>query len=444
MARLDQYKAYANQLVRNPDSAEYLTKQYGIIADQLQNSKQTFWIAKRAYELDPGNFSALFNYGTALNRSGEFEKSLQIYKKCAEVAPLRRRAEAYHHVGITYRALGENKKACDWYQRAYDICGDPAILKDKALATLAMGKLSEGLQIFECRRDIAKKRLASNPYALKITLQKLPDDALHWQGEDLTGKTITVYHEEGAGDFIQFCRFIPRLRERNPAAVFLTGPQPDLLDCVRDNIRVDNVLPLGDFKSDYTVGSMTLPWRVGADMKDVDGKPYFRAEPFPLPRRGDLNVGLVWRGNPQYGADVHRSMAFGEFCPLFDMPGVAFHSLQMGAPSMEVGWLGLDGFVANLEPLATSWRETARLVSALDAVVTVDTAVAHLAGALGKPVFILATYHSDWRWNRNSQKSVWYDSARVIRQKKQDDWAPCIAEVKRQLKEMSLGRRQAA
>lgn len=441
--KLDMYRAQASNLVRNPDNQKALTKQYGIIADNLQNSKHTFWIAKRAYDLDPNDFNAMFNYGTALNRTGDFDRALQVYKRCAEIAPLRRRAEAYHHVGITYRAMGENRKACDWYQRAYDICGDPAILKDKALAMLALGKLNEGLQVFECRREIAKSKVAQGSWSFQ-TLGKLPDDALHWQGEDLTGKSITVYHEEGSGDFIQFCRFIPRLAAFNPAAVYLTGPNPDLLDLVSDNISVAGIVPLDSFKSDYTVGSMTLPWRVGVDMGDVNGKPYFKADPFPLPKRGNLNVGLVWRGNPKYGADIHRSMAFSEFSPLFEMPGVAFHSLQCGAPSMEVGWLGLDGFVANLEPLASSWRQTATLISALDAVVTVDTAVAHLAGALGKPVFILITAHSDWRWNRNSQKSVWYDSARVIRQKKQDDWAPCIAEVKRQLKDMALGRRQAA
>jgi hypothetical protein len=130
---------------------------------------------------------------------------------------------------------------------------------------------------------------------------------------------------------------------------------------------------------------------------------------------------------------------------LFDLPGVAFYSLQCGPASLEVTNLGLDGFVGNLEPLAKTWRDTARLIQALDVVVTVDTAVAHLAGALGKPVFILVTNASDWRWNRNSEKTAWYDSARVIRQKKQDEWAPCIEIVKERLRNMlDAQRRQAA
>jgi hypothetical protein len=179
---------------------------------------------------------------------------------------------------------------------------------------------------------------------------------------------------------------------------------------------------------------MSLPWRCGVDYPNVSGAAYFKAEAAQIPLRGKLNVGLVWRGNPAYGQDVHRSMDFGEFCPLFDLPGVAFYSLQAGAPGLEVTNLGLDGFIANLEPLAQSWRDTARLVQALDVVVSVDTAVAHLAGALGKPVYILTTNASDWRWNRASQKTVWYDSARVIRQRKQDEWCPSIDIVREKLK----------
>jgi hypothetical protein len=155
-------------------------------------------------------------------------------------------------------------------------------------------------------------------------------------------------------------------------------------------------------------------------------------------------VGLVWRGNAAYLADTQRSMPFTTYCPLFDLPGVAFYSLQVGPPGLEVTEAGFDGFVANLEPFMPNWRGTARVISALDAVVSIDTSVAHLAGALGKPVFTLVTSNSDWRWDRNSSRSIWYDSMRVIRQHKQDDWAPCIEEVKSRLKEMSLQQRRAA
>lgn len=441
---VDKYKAYASDLIRNPDDATALVNQFAVISKTKENARHYLPLARRAYEIAPHDISPLFNYGSALHRVGEFEKALEIYQRCNKIAPQDWKAKIQHHLGVAYRALGENRKAAEHYQRAYDLEPNPNILKDKALAVLAQGRLNEGLQLFEVRREAAVWKLHESGGHL-ISQAKLPDGVVHWEGQDLTGRTVVVYHEEGSGDFIQFCRFIPKLREKGAKHVYLCGPVENLLELVSDNIAVDGIVPLsGPFDCDYVIGSMSLPWRVGAEIDSVRGDLYFRAEPAKIPLRGKLNVGLVWRGNPAYGMDVHRSLDFSSLCPLFDLPGVAFYSLQAGPASLEVTNLGLDGFIANLEPLASTWRDTARLIQALDVVVTVDTAVAHLAGALGKPVFILVTNASDWRWNRNSQRSVWYDSARIIRQKKQDDWAPCIKTVRDELKGMVNVRRQAA
>lgn len=441
---VDKYKAMANRLIRNPDDAEALVSQFSVLSEGAKaNGKHYMMLAKRAYDLKPDDINVAFNYGSALHRAGEFREALHIFKRCEKMADANWKPICLHHLGIAYRALSDNRKAIENYTKAFDLTGRLDIAKDRALAIMADGRLAEGLKAFEVRREMAAERLKQNKGEL-IAQQKLPARVVHWSGEDLAGKTVVVYHEEGSGDFIQFCRFIPKLRELGAAKVLLTGPVPDLLDLVADNIPVDGIVPLSDFECDYVIGSMSLPWQCGIELNQVHGRPYFSARKADIPLRGKLNVGLVWRGNPAYGMDTHRSMAFSEFTPLFDLPGVAFYSLQAGAPSLEVTNLGFDGFVANLEPFQKNWRETAKLISALDVVVTVDTACAHLAGALGKPVFILITNASDWRWNRNSQKSVWYNSARVIRQRKQDEWAPCIATVREQLKDMASERRKAA
>ena len=442
---VEKYRAYASELIRHPDDPLALVNQFAVISgNKGANARHYLPLARRAYELSQ-EINPLFNYGSALQRAGEFEKALEIYKRCEKIATPDWMAQIQHHIGVSYRALGDDRKAAEHYQRAYDIEPNPNILKDKALAVLAQGRLREGLELFEARREAAVWKLHEAGGHL-ISQAKLPEGVVHWEGQDLAGKTVVVYHEEGSGDFIQFCRFIPKLRGRGAKSVYLCGPVPDLLDLVADNIHLDGIVPLaGPFDCDYVIGSMSLPWRCGVDLDQVTGAAYFKTEAAKIPLRGKLNVGLVWRGNSAYGNDIHRSMAFSEFCPLFDLPGVAFYSLQAGPPGLEVTKLGYDGFVTNLEPLAQNWSDTARLISTLDVVVTVDTACAHLAGALGKPVFILVTAACDWRWSKNSQKSVWYDSARVIRQKKQDDWAPCIKIVKDQLKEMLSERlRQAA
>jgi hypothetical protein len=444
MSKVDQYKAYAAQLVRNPDDATALVDQFAIISVKKENAQYYLPLASRAYEIEPSNISCVFNYGSALHRAGEFEDALKMWQKCLPMAKDKWLVKVLHHIGIGYRALNRNEQAAEYYLKAHALDPNPQFLKDRAIALMAAGKLNEGLQAFEVRREVAMIKFAENRGDL-VSQQKLPDGVVHWQGEDLTDKTVVVYHEEGSGDFIQFCRFIPGLRALGAGKIFLTGPVCNLLDLVADNIAVDGIVPLaGPFDSDYVVGSMSLPWRVGIAQDSVSGQAYFNAQAANIPRRGKLNVGLVWRGNPTYGMDVHRSMAFSEFCPLFDLPGVAFYSLQAGPPSLEVTNLGLDGFVANLEPFAKSWRDTARLIQRLDVIVSVDTACAHLAGALGKPVFILTTAASDWRWNRNSSKTVWYDSATVVRQKKQGDWQPGIMTVRAKLKEMLRGKRAMA
>lgn len=440
---VDKYRALASKLVRNPDDAQALVSQFSTLSEARENGKHYLQLARRAYLIEPENINAAFNYGSGLHRTGEFKEALSVFQKCLKMADAHWRPICLHHIGIAYRALNENRKAIEAYDQAIALTGRMDIQKDRALALMADRRLKDGLEAFEIRKPMAEERLKLNGGML-VAQQKLPAGVVHWEGQDLTGKTITVFHEEGTGDFFQFSRFISQLATRNPSRVLLTGPIPNVVEFVADNVSVDGIVPLDDFKSDYVIGSMSLPWRLGLDYKDVSGKPYFKSPAATFPLRGNLNVGLVWRGNPQYGMDVHRSMAFSEFTPLFDMPGVAFYSLQAGGPGLEVTDLGFDGFIANLEPMAKNWRETAKLIQRLDCVVTVDTAVAHLAGALGKPVYILITAASDWRWDRFSHKTVWYDSAYVIRQQKQDDWKPVIAKVREQLKGRLLARRQAA
>lgn len=441
---VDNYRSCANRLIRNPDDPEALIDQFANISERKEMGKHYYYLAKRAYEIAPHETNTVFNYGSACHRTGRFREALELYQRALTLADKDWTPRIIHHIGIAYRALGNNKKAIEYYTSAYEMTPNPQILKDRALAYLGDGQLNKGLQELEIRREVALMKFRENKGEL-ITQQKLPAGVVHWQGEDLNGKRVVVYHEEGAGDFIMFSRFLPRLRERGIRSLHLTGPLPDLLEMVSDNIKVDGIVPLaGPFECDFVIGSMSAPWRCGVELRDVCGKPYFSAEPAHLPKRGKLNVGLVWRGNAAYLADTQRSMAFTEFAPLFDLPGVAFHSLQVGPEGLEVTQTGFDGFVANLEPFMPNWRATAKVIAALDLIISVDTSVAHLAGAMGKPVFTLATTNSDWRWDRSSDRSIWYDSMRVIRQKKQDDWSTCIADVKERLRSRVNGVRKAA
>jgi tetratricopeptide (TPR) repeat protein len=443
------YKAFAARLLRNPNDIETLVDMFAVLSNEgdKTNTKHYLALARRGYEIAPDVLLSAINYAGALERTGNYSEALEVYQRAVHLSHAEFMPQLLHDIGVAYRGLGENEKAIEWYDRAIELTPTPHYKRDRSIAMMAgatMGTrtLVEALQAFEVRRECAEEKLKANKGTL-CAQQRLPAGVKHWQGEDLTGKSIVVYHEEGSGDFIQFCRFIPKLYGLGAATVRLTGPMPDLLDLVSDNIAVHGIVPLeGPFECDYVIGSMSLPWRVGIEYPDITGESYFSAVRGNIPSRGDLNVGLVWRGNPVYVRDHFRSLPFSSYVPLFDLSGAAFYSLQVGPASTEITNLGFDGFVADLQPFLKTWRQTARAIEALDVVVTVDTAVAHLAGALGKPVLILVTNGCDWRWHRESDRTAWYRSARVIRQDKQDEWEPCIEEVRNRLKDMIDGRRR--
>ena len=347
------YKIVAGKLLRNPDDVDMLITQWAMLSD---NGKESAWphqvcLAARAYNNNPNDLNAIFNYGTALHRAGKFRQAASFYRQCVARNDPATHARHLHHLGLAYHNLNENGKAIECYNKAIALDPDkPEIKKDLAFALLASGDLLGGLQALEIRKQIAEERLAWHQGEL-IDQCKLPQGFVQWQGESLDGKSIVVYHEDGIGDFFQMCRFIPLLYQAGAKCVQLTGSLPSVLEVVADNIAVDGIVPLDrSFGSDYVVGSMSLPWRCGVTLDRVSGKPYFKREPAGMPYRGPLNVGLVWRGNPKFRNDCARSMALNTLCPLFEIPGVAFYSLQVGAGSKEISTLGFDGFIADLVP----------------------------------------------------------------------------------------------
>lgn len=432
----EEYRANSEALLREPDNPQALVEMFALLSDngRQENAEAYLVLARRAYLHAPDHPLAVFNYGSGLHRAGRFRDAARMYRRVLEINEPGWEARAQYHLGLSLRCLGLWDEALKCYERVLELEPEPHIRVDHALCTMGAGRLNEGFRLFEARRELAELK-ATTGIAGPSTQSRLPVGVRHWKGEDLKGKTITVYQEEGIGDFFMVCRWLPRLRDLGASKVYLTGRAPDVLELVSDNIEIDGIVPLkGPIKTDFVVGSATVPWRTGVEYSDVSGKPYFRATAAKIPRRGKLNVGLVWRGNPHYSKDHIRSMPFKGYAPLFDLPNVAFHSLQVGEPAKEVTALGFDGFVADLAVFIKDWRTTASLVSALDVVVTVDTAVAHLAGALGKPVYVLVTNACDWRWPLDSERTCWYDSARIIRQLKQDEWAPCVMRVREELK----------
>ena len=294
---------------------------------------------------------------------------------------------------------------------------------------LGTGDFVRGWQAYEFRSGTFDRKQAA-----------FEKQAPRWAGEDLTGKTILVFAEQGIGDTIQFARFLVSLAEAGAAIKALV--QPALLRLVRSLPApvswFDRPGDVGSF--DYQIPLLSLPRVFGTEIDSIPGAvPYLTAEPEKVAAwrqrigSGGYRIGVVWQGNPRYGADHRRSVPLEHFAPLAALPGVRLISLQAvhgldqlaALPEgMAVETLG-DRITANPDGVS----EVAAAMSALDLVVASDTAIAHLAGALGRPVWLALSDDPDWRWLFDRADSPWYPTMRLFRQTVRGDWTGVFAEM---------------
>lgn len=259
-----------------------------------------------------------------------------------------------------------------------------------------------------------------------------------WDGAPLDGKRVLVRCYHGLGDTLQFIRFAPLLKA--VAAEVVVWAQPALLPLLRTARGIDRLLPLHDgvpevdFDADVEVMELAHVFRVTpATLPAV--VPYLRADPAPLPRDGRLAVGIVWQAGDW---DGRRSISTELVAPLARVPGVVLHLLQRGE-ALRTMPPGL-GVVSGSDDVT----EAAGVMRALDLVVTVDSMPAHLAGALGVPVWTLLHAEADWRWMHGRADTPWYPAMRLLRQERAGEWEPVIARVAAELEAMAAGRAEAA
>jgi tetratricopeptide (TPR) repeat protein len=417
------YKKTAASLLNNPDDAESLANQFTLLTARGNRTPAHLALAGRCYNVSR-NFISAFNYASALMRAGK--ESLSAFRNALELASAAQRAVVMHHIGLAHYDRGEYQKALEAYASAFAADpNEPEIGHSIAICKLAMGRLQEGLYEFEVKHH--------KPVRKAITDSKIP----RWKGEDLSGKTVILAHEQGFGDTLQFIRFAPQLKARCKKLIF-SGP-PVLNDLIKDQFEFTAVVDeQGPFKADYVTSPLAACALLGIEYHDVPNGPYMRSEAMELPKRGKLRVGLSWKGSPGYANDSLRSASLADLCPMFDLPGAAFYSLQVNPGPEEISNLGLDGFIGDLGSLLKTWKDTARAVAAMDVVVTTDTANGHMAGALGKPVLLLLGKAPCWRWGQGASR--WYAKTEAFPQEKADDWHDQVMAVRAELAGMIRGR----
>ncbi|WP_374669209.1 tetratricopeptide repeat protein, partial [Ramlibacter sp.] len=411
-----------------PDSVDVLSN-LGTLLDDVGRRDEAEALYQRALALDPDHAGALSNLGSLLMHQGRLEEAERHIRRALELQP--RMTEALINLAFLLRALGRPQEAESTYRRALEIePGNSLAELNLCFLLLAQGRLREAWPLHGARLQPQRRQVNT-----RVPTFPWPQ----WRGEPLQGRSLVIWPEQGLGDAIQFLRYARLLKQRGLARLTVVC-QPSLAPLLRTLEGVDAVevnvsaVPPHDF----WVLLMDLPERFDTSLETIPADlPYLRPDPARLgqwsPRLpAGRRVGLVWRGSPGHRNDAHRSLpGLATLAPLWKVPGVQFVSLQKGAGEDEAAQPPAGQPVIDLGRHFSDFADAAAVVSQLDLVICVDTSVAHLAGALGKPVWLLLPrLGTDWRWLMNREDSPWYPGVmRLFRQRVVDDWAEVVGRI---------------
>jgi Flp pilus assembly protein TadD len=388
---------------------------------------------RSAVALRPEFAEAHNNLGNLLLETGERDEAIATYRKAIALKP--DYPEAYNNLGVAlWRVRRAPEEAAVCYRKAISLLPDYADAHHNlAHALLAQGDMPAGWHEYEWRWRGQDLRDARRDFAQP-----------QWRGEAAEGRTLLIHAEQGLGDTLQFCRYAPLVAALG-LRVMLQVPRPlvRLLGTLRG---VDQVFAhMSDMPAfDLHCPMVSLPLAFGTTMATIPAAtPYLHADPAQAARWADrlgssdgsgLRVGVVWAGSARTHQptavliDRRRSMDPRHLALIFDVPGIRFFSLQHDGPAAPASF-PLTDVMGEMDDIA----DTAALVANLDLVISVDTAVAHLAGALGKPVWLLDRHDACWRWLIGRSDSPWYPNLRIYRQKQPGDWTAVMRDVVRDL-----------
>ncbi|MGA2167034.1 MAG: tetratricopeptide repeat protein [Terracidiphilus sp.] len=394
-------------LARDPDHTEVLNMQ-GILLHTESRFAEAVEVFERAEAL--GHRAAASNRGNSLLDMGRMDEALRAHETAVERDP-----------------------------------SHPGALYNLSLTRLRLGNWERGWPAYEARWHF--REVHRSPRVFRQP---------RWQGEPLEGRRILLHAEQGLGDTIQFCRYATLVAARGGVAILQVQAPVERLMRSLAVLRAgyaetallgakppdfDLECPLLSLPAVFGTTVDTVPWPgayLGADLELALQKrvrtPYVRPDLGPWER--SLRVGLAWAGNPRYKADRQRSIALETLLPLLRIPGINWISLQKGAAAEQLFALPGNVFVWDGSSRDRDLAETAALMATLDLVITTDTCIAHLAGAMAKPVWILLPHLGDWRWMQQIETTPWYPTARLLRQPSPGDWYAVLERVIGELSEL--------
>jgi Tfp pilus assembly protein PilF len=411
-------------LAIQPDSADAVNNR-GMVLHALERFDEAVACFDKALALEPAHARGHNNRGAALHPLNRFDEAVASFDRAIALRPAD--ANAFYNRGRSLKEMRRLDEAIASFRRAIAI--DPnytAAHWDEALLLLLRGDFAAGWPAYEWRFKDKEVGLPPRDFAQP-----------QWRGDaPLHGRTILLHAEQGFGDTIQFVRYAPMVAARGAKVVLeVQRPLHALLDGmagVSTTVCRGDALP--EFDLHCPLPSLPLAFATTLDSMPAQ-VPYLSA---PAERiaawqarlpSGAPRVGLAWSGNPRHKNDRDRSVAFASLAPLIAGSGMNFVSLQKDPRETDTHALRQCANVVHVAAELHDFADTAAVISLLDLVITVDTSVAHLAGALGKPVWILLPTTVDWRWLLDREDSPWYPTARLFRQIRIGDWGAVIARV---------------
>jgi tetratricopeptide (TPR) repeat protein len=418
------YKKVLEKNPRNPDAIHLL----GLIAHQRGKHEEAINLIKKAIEINK-NAAYYGNLGMVYDAVNEDEKSEKAFETALNIDKEYPNAYlANYNLGVFLKDRKEFKEALKHYEEAIKLNPNFAEAHwNRSLILLTSGNFEEGWKEFRYR------------FKKQISLDSRIFGKPEWKGESLENKRILIASEQGLGDSIQFIRYLPLIKEKK--GYIILECKKELEKLFGNIVEIDEIIikekdkvPDKDF--DYYIHLMDLPGIFGTNLNNIPNKvPYIKAnqnlaEKFKQEfKKERFNVGIVWEGNPEQDNNKNRSTSLDKFKVLKGIFGIVLFSLQKGKGEEQLD----DPPIINLSQKINDFSDTAALIENLDLIISVDTAVAHLAGAMGKPVWTILTFFPDWRWLTNRNDSPWYPTMRLFRQKKEGDWNSLFSEVKKEL-----------
>ncbi|TIH16559.1 glycosyltransferase family 41 protein [Marinifilum sp. JC120] len=404
------YSVALNQLPDDP----VLLGNLGVALRAQDKFKAAEACYRRSIAVKPDNSGTWSNLGNVLRRQGRLKESVACHRRAIELD--RKFIDAYYNLGLVLQDIGKLDEAIRFFNHCLKFKpDDDRINWDKSLALLAKGDFINGFELYEYRWK--REELVNRHFRQPL-----------WDGSPLNGKRIFVYAEQGFGDTLNFCRYIPLVAEAGGKVFFEC--QPELVSLLEGMDGIEEIFSDGGTLPEFDVQTplISLPRILKHDMQSIPREcPYLKPPaqagfPVHVPEGTKFKIGIVWAGKPTHKNDHNRSVSLENFLPFAGLPGVTLYSLQKGPETKQRDEFGCGMLVRDLGNGCEDFADTAKVMGQLDLIITVDTSVAHLAGALNVPVWVAIPYNPDWRWMRKRKDSPWYPSMTLFRQKKAGDW----------------------